>query len=327
MLKVTSDTCFLASLDEEERCGYLVSAEIKQLWKVELEILTHIDVICRKHNIKYWVDYGTMLGAVRHHGFIPWDDDLDLGMLRTDYERFKSVVMEELPDGYFFQSFETDPGYFIGNACVRKNGTTAIMRTFTASNGKMKYRFHQGISVDILIFDNVPDNDRELDSFSQNVFKARDFAAYLEFAKGVFRSKDWGLWQKDKNLFLSACVRVVTITILDFISGGKYSSNLIKKSCLIAEKFKLENTKRIAPLTTMPYGNKELKIDKSIFDEMIYVEFENIKVPIPKRFDERLQICYGEWKTPIKNVSQHKGMFFKIDMPYQFYFNKKVFSD
>lgn len=317
----------LSTMDAEIRCEYLVTTDIKRLWKAELEILAEIDLICRKHAIKYWVDYGSMLGAVRHHGFIPWDDDLDLGMLRCDYDKFKEVVQEELSEEYFFQSYETDPAYFVGNACVRKNGTTAIMRTFAATNGKMKYRFHQGVSVDILIFDNVPDDDSELGKFYLEVSCLRSRVAYLEFVKGTVRARDWKLLKTDWKMFLAAFYRAIRIGLCDFLTHKEYSRKMLSKSCVVAERYKHDLTRRVAPLTTMPYGEKELGIDKAIFDRMVYVDFENLKVPIPERYAERLAICYGEWKTPVKDVSQHKGMFFDIDKPYQCFFREKVFHD
>ena len=91
-------------LNEEERDGYLVTSEVKQLWAVLLDILVQIDSICKKHNIQYFLCGGTLLGAVRHRGFIPWDDDLDVMMKRNDYNRFCEVAPIELQQPYFFQT-------------------------------------------------------------------------------------------------------------------------------------------------------------------------------------------------------------------------------
>jgi LPS biosynthesis protein len=77
----------------------------------EFEILIEVDKICRKHNIQYWIDFGTLLGAIRHGGFIPWDDDLDISMLSVDYKKFLKVAPSELPDWLFLQNGKTDPSY------------------------------------------------------------------------------------------------------------------------------------------------------------------------------------------------------------------------
>ena len=85
---------------------------------VWLELLEVIDVICRKHQIPYWLSSGTLIGAARHKGFIPWDDDLDIEMLRSDYLRLLKVLPQELPDNLALQTNETDPNY---NLYIRQN--------------------------------------------------------------------------------------------------------------------------------------------------------------------------------------------------------------
>ena len=76
-----------------------------------LELLEAVDLVCKKYDIPYWLSSGTLIGAVRHQGFIPWDDDLDIEMLREDYLRLMKVLPEELPDKFVLQTHETDPNY------------------------------------------------------------------------------------------------------------------------------------------------------------------------------------------------------------------------
>ncbi|MDE7248566.1 MAG: LicD family protein, partial [Lachnospiraceae bacterium] len=86
---------------EEIRSDFLVDEKRKKIWAVELQILEKIDEVCRKHHITYYAHYGTLLGAVRHQGFIPWDDDLDIAMFRDDYEKFQKIAAEEFTEPYF----------------------------------------------------------------------------------------------------------------------------------------------------------------------------------------------------------------------------------
>ena len=84
-----------------------------------LEILLEVDKICKRHNIRYWLSSGTLIGALRHNGFIPWDDDLDIEMMRSDYLRLMQVLPSELPEWLALQNDETDPKYFYFYAKVR----------------------------------------------------------------------------------------------------------------------------------------------------------------------------------------------------------------
>lgn len=313
----------LCSMEDEVRSGYLVKAEVKKLWATELEILLEIDRICCKWGIKYWVDYGTMLGAVRHKGFIPWDDDLDLGMLRSDYEKFCRVVTGELPPFYFFQTSETDPEYLVGNACIRKEGTTAIMYSSLAPNGAVLSRFHQGISVDIIIYDNLPDDPEDALGFATKILRIRRDAGYRKGVEALARVLDFEFLRKDFKLFLAVCYRKVRYAFQDFFRKTS-AIDILRSTCEFATKYSLEETGVVAPLTTMPYGEKELKIDKKLFDRVKYVQFENIKVPILEKYDERLRICYGDWRTPVRNSSKHGGVFFKIDESYKKFLNKRI---
>lgn len=125
---------------------------IKKLQKCELDILQHIDRICRKYELDYFAIGGTALGAVRHEGMIPWDDDIDIGMPREDYETFLEILPQELPKGYHIQNYFTEqnsPFYFTK---IRKDHTQFVEYYLK------DYDIHHGVFVDIFPFDHVPDN-------------------------------------------------------------------------------------------------------------------------------------------------------------------------
>lgn len=117
--------------------------------KVMLEILKEIHKVCVKNNITYWLDAGTLLGAVRHKGFIPWDDDCDISMPRTDYEKFIEIAQSELPNNMFLQTKKTDPESNFRFAKVRKLGTKLIESGETGDEN-----YCHGIFVDIFPYDN-----------------------------------------------------------------------------------------------------------------------------------------------------------------------------
>lgn len=102
-----------------------------------LDILVEIDKICTKHNIDYWLDYGTLLGAVRHSGFIPWDDDLDIGVLRKDYKRLLTILEKELPEQYFVQNRKNEKHYPYGWSKIvdKKSTIVSVEEVSVESNG------------------------------------------------------------------------------------------------------------------------------------------------------------------------------------------------
>lgn len=126
--------------------------ELKTLQAIELEMLLEVDRICQQYDIKYSLDGGTLLGAVRHKGFIPWDDDVDVIMLREEYQKFRSVCQTELDtERFFLQDYQSDAGYRWGYAKMRRNHTEFVRY------GQEHLKQHNGIFLDIFVVDNVPD--------------------------------------------------------------------------------------------------------------------------------------------------------------------------
>lgn len=126
--------------------------ELRRMQLIQLELLKELDRVCRSHGIKYILDGGTLLGAVRHGMFIPWDDDIDVRMLRSEYEKFAQVAQHDLNSGIFFQSYKTDKGYPWLYSKLRKNGTSAVRV------GQEKLNMHSGVFIDIFPCDGIPNN-------------------------------------------------------------------------------------------------------------------------------------------------------------------------
>lgn len=128
------------------------SEELRKMQLLQLDILKEVDRICRENNITYSLCGGTLLGAVRHKGFIPWDDDVDISMLREDYERFFSICATELNPKYYAQSLETDPDYRWEYGRILLNGTKFVRC------GQEHLKAQTGIFIDIIPCDSLSDN-------------------------------------------------------------------------------------------------------------------------------------------------------------------------
>ena len=156
--------------------------ELTQLRAVLYDILSEIIRICDKHDINYFAIGGTAIGALYDKGILPWDDDVDIGMTRKNYNKFLAVAPSELKPEYFLSWLETDPHTPFNYAKIKKNGTTFI-------EDKYKHiKMHHGIFVDIFPFDNVPDSP----FFRKLQFKISNFLKTCFMAKDVWMWKHFG---------------------------------------------------------------------------------------------------------------------------------------
>jgi len=140
--------------------------ELRQAQLIMLEMLVEFDAICQKHNLQYWLDSGTLLGAVRHQGFIPWDDDIDLSMPVEDYNKFLEIGASELSKNIFFQTKETDPNFKFDYMKLRSNKASIV--EFHEKDREIAY--HQGVFVDIFPMLTLPNTEFHKNYYN-NVFK------------------------------------------------------------------------------------------------------------------------------------------------------------
>lgn len=287
-------------LDEEVRCGHTVTTEFKKLWAVELDLLAELDRVCRKYNLTYFASGGTLIGAVRHKGFIPWDDDIDILLPRNDYDRLISIAQNEFQHPYFFQHMSTDPGLIIGGCRLRNSDTTIC----NESEWKKSFQ-NKGIFIDIFAVDNVPDNE-----FTLNLMKATlkaywrilRFASYYElyFENG----KHYSIWKKLKGYCALA---------LKHIFGMKALYHGYEKICI---RYSKRETKRVAPIETL---RGLLIYQKDWISSTKYVPFEHIQIPIANGYDGMLTTQYGDYMVMKKAPSIHRALTFDAEMPYTEY--------
>lgn len=243
--------------------------ELKQLQRVELEMLIEVDRICRKYDIKYSLDGGTLLGAVRHKGFIPWDDDIDLIMLREEYVKFKKACEEELDTTRFFlQDYQTDIHYRWGYEKIRRNNTRFIRK------GQEHLKQHPGVFIDIFVADNVPDN-----YFIRRVHYFLCFLIRKTLYSEVGKQSDVNGFLKMVYTLLSKIPRDRVFDVRNWLADV---SN--KKRTELISHYTLQYPK------SCKYG-----LPRLCFDEFIEVEFEGRKFPGFKNYDIYLSRHYGDY--------------------------------
>ena len=261
--------------DEEIICDYVVSEEMKKIWAINLELMSVFKKVCQKHNLKFFMGFGTLLGAFRHQGFIPWDDDVDIIMPRSDFEKLKKLN-NEFKEPYFLQSSESDKDFWHrGMMKLRDSRTSCIEKHSFFSD------FNQGIGIEILPLDYCSDeakkNERNsiIISTLQKVLWAKhykkDYLKNIDNAKEIPRF-EWLLYR----------------IISKFLNG-----NFLKKRLLnISSKHKKGFYCSI--YTSYNNSNKYTLFKSEDFIESINMKFENLIFPAPKGFWSCLEQQYGE---------------------------------
>lgn len=240
-----------------------MSTTIEQHRAVLLELLTEFDRICKKYDIQYQVFCGTALGAVRHKGFIPWDDDLDVCMLRPHYERFLQVAPGEVGEQFYVQG-EFSEHWGMHFSKLRKNGTTYLEK-FHPKDKKM----HQGIYIDIFPCDNGSDTGW--------VRKLQFYASRVALAHTIFkRGYDTDNWLK--KFFMGCCALLPLKPFHSFAMGKKYPHSRTVHTFLSC---------------TSRYHKGIYK--REWLTETVEMDFENMKVPVSAHYDELLTVLYGDY--------------------------------
>ena len=257
-------------LEDEIRDGFYIPSMTKRTWAMELTVLDLIDSICSKHNITYFADWGTYLGAIRHKGFVPWDDDLDICMHRNELNKFLAVAKEELPEGYSVMSFHNNDysWKFIYNIVPNDH------MCFTPEYLKSHYSFPYIVAIDIFIIDNISDDDSIEQSRNEQVKRLLNEADKIS------------------------------------LSEQSEPDKLNKMRALYDEAEKLlqleneHDTKRV--VQKVPWGVYHNRTyDKSDFINAVRVPFEMTSVPVPLCFNKILSSKYGNFMNIVFGGGGH----------------------
>lgn len=287
----------------ETRCDFFIDENRKLLWKTELDMLELVNRICEENNIQYFLHSGSALGAVRHRGFIPWDDDLDLGMLRSDFEKFVSIAKKQIKAPYFIQYGMNDGGHICGLLRLRNANTTGIIKI-----DKDK-ECNNGIYIEIYPFDNIPDG-----KIKQKI----QFIQSLVLYHGLLADY-YGPMSKKQ----------VVCRLLVKLLGKKRAYRIWQNIC---QKYNTKKTKEVNTVALPDYLRQGIyKLDRSWVEKVMDAPYEYITTKIPVGIEKILRLNYGNYMELPK--SEERGMvhahtvFYDPTKPYSAYKNSKTVDE
>jgi lipopolysaccharide cholinephosphotransferase len=290
-----------AFLREEVRSDYLVSKQMKEIWAVELDLLAQFQKVCDQYGIRYYACGGTLLGAVRHDGFIPWDDDIDITMLREDYEKLISH-WDAFPAPYLLQFFGKEEGYLTGHAQLRNTSTTAILNMHL--NGSCKIPYDQSIFIDIFPLDAVPDDPVKRRKL------IRKLSRYWRLSNKLYCITEGYIPEKAgrKKKILHHASHLVP---------KRYSYAYFHQKYLEAcQTYNHEKTEYVSMLSFRPTDEKLYIRYENLLDAQPH-PFEFLSINIEKNYDAVLKLQYGAYQKPVKCGCYHGGILFDTNQSYQ----------
>lgn len=270
---------------------------MNKLQKVELELFQIFKETCEKLNLDYFLVCGSALGAARHGGFIPWDDDMDVGMFREDYKKFMELAPALLPEGIFLQNYRTDPKYRNIAAKLRNSNTTYIEKS------AQDLDINHGVYLDIFPLDGYPESERE--------------------QKKLSLLRKWYI----RQLVSSYTPRTLRGKIVSFpfrLFGVQHrTAKILSKYEAVISKYSVADSKRICNHGTW-HGSRDF-IPSEFYGKGTELLYEGVSARVPEQYEEYLSHLYGDWKKlppPEKQKGHHYYEVCDTEKPYTFYVNR-----
>lgn len=289
--------------EQEERNGFVIEPMMKNAWAANLQVLHIIDRICEENNIAYFADWGTMLGAVRHHGYIPWDDDIDICMLRKDYLRFCKVI-EQYRDEVSLLN--------IYNSCDWGEHAEKVVNiaAFTVKRSEIKkyngFPFTAG--VDIFLIDYVP-RDKALEEEQLEVLRTISALMHL---RGEMREQDPRGKEYKESKYQETLVikKLQEMTNVQFSQENPTDQEVLILGEEVAGFYGKEDADYLAQLQLLGVG-WDYYIPEEVYETTVRIPFENTTIPVPAEYDMLLRKKYGDdYITPINVEPGHDYPFY-----------------
>ncbi len=276
----------------------LTDEQLKKIHQIEVELLKAFIDVCNRLNLQYYISDGTLLGAVRHKGFIPWDDDIDIVMKRDDYEVFIREGQNLLPEKYFISTLYSNDNVPFNFCKIHDNDTTFIEKSCKGMN------INHGVKIDIFPLDYYPDDEKERCALN------RKHRILRKIARKKYKWFNCSVATKLKELFYK-----VVFCFYPYKKAVKQRENLYRS---------VKQSKMFANYSGC-YGERDI-VPVEWFHETIQLEFEGLKVNAPAQYDKWLTQVYGDYMQlppEEKRVGHHYTEVIDLERSYLHYIKRK----
>ena len=277
-------------LKDEVRNGFYISTPVKQAWAETLDVLGEIDRICRKHDIRYFADWGTFLGAVRHGGFVPWDDDLDICMLRDDYTKFRQVADKELPSHFTIHDYVNKKDHWLFLSRVVNNTTMCFDEAYLETHNNFPWL----AGIDIFVKDYLYDSDED------EIARDKEILNILAVADGI---RDGSLGSQSIITEKERLQKKYNVSLPEGCKGRDLAVALYALAEQQMARVKPEESHRVGQIFPwiIKLGPNKSET-KETYENIVYLPFEDTKVPVPAAYNRSLLTRYGDNYCMIKKV-------------------------
>lgn len=286
------------NLEEEVIDGYLVPAETKKVWAVEMDLAKQLLAVCEKYGLKIWATGGTLIGAVRHRGFIPWDDDMDFCMMREDYNKLVEIGPSEFKEPYFFQSFYTD-SFWGGMIKIRRSDTAMI-----PSNWNLR-EYNMGIFIDVFVMDAVPKDKKQLYLMYKIIKRLR----HILHNNSIVHTDSLPPLRKLKHRLVSIFFKFIKPSTIQKRIVRLLSANKIQENdyCALLDFY-----------AQSQFDPKRIKLrNKHYYDDTVMLPFHDTFLPAPKEYHKLLTDLFGDYLKPVRGGAVHTNILIDTERSYK----------
>lgn len=275
----------------EIREGFEVDSTMKSVWAAEMEVLAAIASVCEKYQLPWYAGWGTLLGAVRHNGFIPWDDDIDIWMKRPDYDKLLTILQNELPSGYRVYNSIADN--------LQNQFWTCVMNSTYISIDDTRLKEFHGcpfiVGVDIFPLDYLPCDEAEAD-IEVSICNLIRLTVQL-IQKNDKSDED----QEDIRLGISEIEKIFNVKLN---MGKDMVTQLWDLANRLCKSYSEDESEYLVDYIAYT-DNKSILFKKEWYSDVKYVQFEIVELPIPIGYDDILKKLYGDYTVFEKNTQSH----------------------